>query len=316
MSLIKNFSPRALGITGRQSELLELALTYAFNGIDIDMDDMYRRSLREDGSDATKYLRSAKKAYEVKGKPIHWGMFDTALNLDGDEDSFTASVGAITPIADLAKEIGLKAAYVDVPAASDRLPFNEYFEAQKGRIKQIADVLGPRGIDLGLRLQAGKDLAEAKQYEFIRDAAGMKALVESCPETVGFIVDTWDWAVGGSTLDTIKELPIDRIVSVRMSSFPEGIDPTNASSTDRVLPAIEGPIDHVGLLKHLASKGYERTVTPSASSAQYRGETRESIVKEAQVKIDAIYEAADQPVAPLPMDLIEEVAEDAGTSLV
>ena len=316
MALIKNFSPRALGITGRQSELLELALTYAFNGVDIDMDDMYRRSLREDGSDATKYLRSAKKAYEVKGKPIHWGLFDTVMNLDADEDSFTASVGGLNPVADLAKQIGLKAAYVDVPAASDRLPYNEYFEAQKNRINQIADVLSPRGIRLGLRLQAGKDVYEGKQFEFVRDVAGIKALVESLPDTVGYIVDTWDWAVSGSTLDDIKALPIDRIVSVRMSGFPADVDPSRAVTTDRVLPTEEGPIDHVALLKHLASSKYERTVTPSASSSQYRGETRESIVKEAQVKIDTLFEAAGLPVAPLPMDLIEEVAEDAGTSLV
>ena len=34
--MIKNFSADALGINGRQSELLELALTYAFDGFDID----------------------------------------------------------------------------------------------------------------------------------------------------------------------------------------------------------------------------------------------------------------------------------------
>ena len=35
--MFKNFCPSALGINGRQSELIELALTYAFRGMDVDM---------------------------------------------------------------------------------------------------------------------------------------------------------------------------------------------------------------------------------------------------------------------------------------
>ncbi len=35
--MLKNFSPQSLGINGRQSELIELALTYGFTSMDIDM---------------------------------------------------------------------------------------------------------------------------------------------------------------------------------------------------------------------------------------------------------------------------------------
>ncbi len=60
--MLKNFSPQSLGINGRQSELIELALTYGFTSMDIDMDEMLRRAQRTNKKDAAKYLEAAKIA--------------------------------------------------------------------------------------------------------------------------------------------------------------------------------------------------------------------------------------------------------------
>ncbi|MCR9208011.1 MAG: sugar phosphate isomerase/epimerase, partial [bacterium] len=84
--MFKNFCPSALGINGRQSELIELALTYAFRGMDVDMHDMLRRSQRTSFDDASKYL----KASEIK-----IGSFQLAIDLDSDDDTFTAAVAQL-----------------------------------------------------------------------------------------------------------------------------------------------------------------------------------------------------------------------------
>ena len=41
--MYKNLNTEILGITGRQSEIIELALTYGFRGIEIDIADLRRR---------------------------------------------------------------------------------------------------------------------------------------------------------------------------------------------------------------------------------------------------------------------------------
>ncbi|MEM0927575.1 MAG: hypothetical protein AAGJ83_16130, partial [Planctomycetota bacterium] len=56
--MLKNFSPTSLGINGRQSELIELALTYGFSSMDIDMYEMLRRSQRTSADDAAKFLKA------------------------------------------------------------------------------------------------------------------------------------------------------------------------------------------------------------------------------------------------------------------
>lgn len=297
--MLKNFSPQALGINGRQSELIELALTYGFTGMDVDMHEMLRRAQRTNVQDAAKYLEAAK---------IQIGGFDLGINLDADEDAFTSQVGGLHPIADMAKELGATRAYVRVPAATDRLPYHEYFDIQGTRLAQTAEVLAAREIQLGIGFSAGKELEEGKQFAFIRNVEGFLALVKSVAgSNVGFLIDTWDWVVGDGAMDQLSELSATDIVAVRLGSIPSDVDATKATSTDRVLPEQDGLLNHVNLIKHLASIGFEGPVSPSASNQSYKGQTRESIVQRAQEAVDGISKEAGLPVAKLPMETIEDI---------
>lgn len=297
--MLKNFSHSALGINGRQSELIELALTYGFTGMDIDMQDMLRRSQRTDTKDASKYLEAAK---------IKIGGFDLGIDLDADEETFTSLVGSLHPLSDLAKELGAEQAYLRVPASTDRLPYHEYFDIQVQRIGQIAEVLESRGIKLALSISVDKKQAEGKQFPFIVNVEGLLALVNGIPNSnVGCLLDTWAWVVGGGTFEQITSLPVEKIVAVRLGSITEGVEAANAESADRVLPQADGPINHVELIKHLSSVKFAGPVSPSASSKSYKGQTRESIVQRAQEAVDGISKEAGLTVAPLPMELIEDI---------
>ncbi|MEM9644730.1 MAG: TIM barrel protein [Planctomycetota bacterium] len=297
--MFKNFSPQALGINGRQSELIELALTYAFRGMDIDMSDMLRRSQRTSVEDATKYLRAAE---------IKIGGFEMDIDLDADDDAFTAQAGALHPLADLASELKIERAYLRVPAATDRLPYPEYFEVQRARLDQIGDVLGGKGMKLAVGFHAGKEHGQDVQFPFVRDVEGFMALLNACSsDSVGYLLDTWDWVVGGGGMDQIHEIPASKVVAVRLSSVPDSIDASAATSEDRILPEKAAAIDHVALVKYLEAGGFNGPIGPSASTSQYKGQTRESLVQTGQEAVDSILTDAGLHVAPRPMDLIEDI---------
>jgi sugar phosphate isomerase/epimerase len=297
--MLKNFSPSALGINGRQSELIELALTYGFASMDIDMHEMLRRAQRTTTQDAAKYLEAAK---------IDIGGFDLGVDLDADEDAFTSQVGGLHPIAELAKELGATRGYIRVPAATDRLPYHEYYEIQRGRLGQINEVLEPRGIQLCIGFSAGKELEEGKEFPFVRNVEGFVAMVKSVASpNAGFMIDTWDWVVGDGTMDQLSELTAAEIVAVRLGSVTKEVEPGNVTSCDRVLPEQDGLLNHVDLIKHLASIQFTGPISPSASSTSYKGQTRESIVKRAHEAVDAISVEAGLEVATLPKDLIEDI---------
>lgn len=300
--MLKNFSPQSLGINGRQSELIELALTYGFTSMDVDMSEMLRRAQRTNTQDAAKYLEAAKIAI---------GGFDLDVDLDADEDAFTRELAGLHPLAELAKQLGATRSYLRVPAATDRLPYHEYFEIQKTRIVQIAEVLGAKGIQLGIGFSAGKELDEGKEFPFVRNVEGFVALVKAASASnVGYLIDTWDWVVGDGAMDQLSELTAAEIVAVRLCTLSPDADPSKANSTDRILPEKEGILNHAKLVAHLASIGFEGPISPGASSQSYKGQTRESIVQRAQEAVDEISTEAGLTVAPLPKDLIEDIPYD------
>ncbi len=228
--MLKNFSPHSLGINGRQSELIELALTYGFRSMDVDLADMFRRSQRTSPDDAAKYLRATE---------LLIGGFDLGINLDADDDGFTSQLGALHPLADFAAQLEAKRAYALIPAATDSMSYPEFFEVQKTRLSQIAEVLSARDIQLAVGFKAGKELDEGKQYPFVRNVEGFVALVSQVPGA-GLYLDTWDWVVGDGAMDQLSELKADDIVAVRLGSVPADVDLAKATSLDRVLPEKEG----------------------------------------------------------------------------
>lgn len=302
--MLKNFSPNSLGINGRQSELIELALTYGFRGMDVDMADMLRRSQRSSVDEAAKYLRAT---------DLLIGGFDLSdVDLDADDEAFTTQLGLVNPLAEFAQQLGATRAYIFLPAATDRLPYHEYFETQKTRLTQISEALAGKNIRLGIGFQAGKELDSGKEFPFVRNVEGLLALVSSVAGA-GVYLDTWDWIVGDGAMDQISELKAEDVVAVRLGSVPHDVDVTKATSTDRVLPEKEGTLNHVALVKHLSSIGYDGPLSPSASSTRYKGQTRESTVQKAQEAVDGICKDAGLHVAPLPMDLIEDVPYEPTT---
>ena len=57
--MFKNLNANVLGISGRQSELIELALTYGFRGMDVDMSELLKRSESRGIDWAARFIRSA-----------------------------------------------------------------------------------------------------------------------------------------------------------------------------------------------------------------------------------------------------------------
>ncbi|MFK8111038.1 MAG: TIM barrel protein [Rubripirellula sp.] len=299
--MLKNFSPSALGINGRQSELIELALTYGFNAMDVDMHEMLRRAQRTTVEDASKYLAAATD-FSVGGFPLN-------VDLDSDDEAFTSQVGGLHPVADFAKGLGASRAYVCVPAATDRLPYHEYFDVQRNRLDQIAEVLAAREIKMAVGFASGKELEEGKEFPFIRNVEGFLALINALSSSnAGALIDTWDWVVGDGAMDQFNELTVEKIVAVRLASVPDDVDTSKAETNQRVVPVLNGPLDHVKIISRLKEIGFDGPVSPSASSQCYKGQTRESLVQRAQQAVDAISKEAGVEVRPLPMDSIEEDA--------
>lgn len=284
--MYKNLNCELLGITGRQSEIIELALTYGFQGINIDMDDLVKRCARTSFEGATRFLLSSK--LRVAG-------FDAPIDLDDDEETFATRLAQLNGVAEIAQRAEMLTAYVAVPAATNRLPYPEYFDVIRTRVDQIAGVLAKENIKLALYLSLPETTEEEKQFKFVADAEGFSALLRAITnENVGVAFDSWAWHLGGGSLESLKELGVKRVLSVQLADCREGVDAAAATDDDCILPGSTGVIDNVGYLKAFAEAELDLPVAARGNPAEGKA-TRDALINLAQDGLDKTFEEAGLP---------------------
>jgi sugar phosphate isomerase/epimerase len=284
--MYKNLNCDLLGISGRQSEIIELALTYGFRGIEIDMDDLVKRCQRSSFESASRFLASSK--LKIAG-------FQAPIDLDDDEDTFVNRLAKLHAVAEIAGRVEARTAILTIPYGTNRLPYPEYFDVIRKRIDQVAEVFGKEGVRLALNFDVASPGDEEKQFKFVRDVEGFLAVTRACnSKNVGIVLDAWNWFVGGGTLEAIDQIGLQRVASLRLSDCREGVSVKNATSEDCVLPASSDVIDSTTLLKKFVDADLKIPVAARGTVLD-ASPTRDAMVGLAQDALDKVFEAAGLP---------------------
>lgn len=286
--MFKNLSSSGLGISGRQSELIELALTYGFRGLDIDMEHFVKQAQRRSMEHARRFIDSA-MAF-AGGCQI--GSWKLTTRWQGDEATYKADLNRLAEIAEIAGRIGATRATAFVEPASDTLAFNQNFETHRTRLTQMGDVLKKHGVKLGLDFSPIASRREGKAHEFIKDFEGLMTLIKTINHPqVGLLLDTFNWFVGGGGMDQLRELKVGQIVAVRIADVPATADKSQITEKQRVLPKPDGLVDTDAIGKLLVDIDYEGPVTPFPHPRNFLGKTREAIVQQAAEAMDNLWVA-------------------------
>jgi len=226
--MYKILNTRGLGIGGRQNELIELALTYKFDGVEIDMEDLLGRHDALGKEFACQFLKSAKQ--------LDMGTFRLPINFGASEDAFKKGVGKIETILALASELGAKRCFVELETNSPTDSFQENFDTHQARLKEVAEIFSTHDIKIGLYLSAvGADDVEG-QFKFVQTAEELQKLVTAVGHShLGVCLDLFEWQAGGGTVDQVKALlASNSITEVRLADLNEGVDASSVAKADRV----------------------------------------------------------------------------------
>lgn len=282
--MFKNLNPLAIGVSGRQSELIELALTYGFKGIEIDLADLVKRSQRATFEKAARFLTSAK---------IKIGGVEAPIDLDDDDQAYATKLAALPEAAEIAQRVGATTALIRIPPATDRLPYPEYFNVVRKRIDEVAQVLATHNLNLAISFTASADAGAGKQFKFVNDVEGFLALFRACTaKNVGIALDTWSFHVGGGSIGQLTEIPAERVFSLRLADISEKVELGKATNKNRLMPGLGGVIDNVKIVSHFAKAGYKGPITPMGHANNASGMTRDSLVSAAQDAIDKVLQEA------------------------
>ncbi len=272
--MYKNLNSGQLGITGRQSELIELALTFGFRGIDIDVPSFVRQAESHGAEQAGKLLASSK---------LNIGPFELPIDWQGEEDEYKAGLAKLPAVASIMASVGATACFTTIEPASDLRPYHEQFETLSARLVEMTELLAPHGLRLGLALKAPAHHREGRTFEFIHQGDALLLFIKTIGiASLGVVIDSWHWHVSGCSFEPLSGLTANEIVDVRLADVPSDVDLATISEEQRVLAGPDSTIEISTLLQILDDLNYEGSITPAARPGD--GTTRREQVVRAAAK--------------------------------
>ena len=287
--MFRNLSTVGLPLSGRSSELIELALSFGFDAMDIDIVDFQQQAEAFGATHARRLMVSAR---------LKCGVFHLPVALGGDEAAFKADMKLLPGRLDAAQATEATRAVATVEPASDEHGFKEYFDLYRTRLDAVGDELAKRGIQLGLAVAPETESRAGKTHQFITTFEELLGLVSASHAQVGAVVDAWALHATGESLDVIGKVPKGRIVEVRLSDAPREVAGRDLVHAQRLMPGETGVINGAAVLSHAKAAGFDGPVTPWADRAALVGRGREKIVKLAGDRLEAIWKEAGLPIVP------------------
>jgi len=280
----------SLGITGRQSELIELALSYRFKGLELDMEG-YARHVETKGIEhANRCIESAKKTtvglnIDVWEIPVDW---------NADEETIKTQITKIPALANAAKTIDATRCVTIVKPGSNTLALKDNFEFYAAKLNEIGELLAPHGVSLAVGFQAAATARADYEFEFVHTAETLQTLLSmvSAPN-VGLYLDTWNWHLGGGTIDQVVALGMDKLVAVSVADIPADATADSIETNQRLLPGPAGVIPHADLLNKLHELEFTGPVASVPHVSQYKGITRDKLVAKVAEALRSVWPGAD-----------------------
>ncbi|HZZ26972.1 MAG TPA: TIM barrel protein [Pirellulales bacterium] len=282
--MFRNLSPAALCITGRQSEIIELSLSYGFKGIDLDLVEFLQTVNSYGLPHARRLIDSARLKLGAFRLPVVW---------DEDDDVYKSSLAAADELLTLAADLGLTRAVTAIAPANDLRPYHENFEFHRRRLAEVGELLGARRMKLGMEFRSAPELRKDRAFQFIHTFDALATLVGMIRATnVGVVADLFELHVVGSNFSEVSKLGAEKIISVIVSDAPADKPAADCEQSDRLLVGETGTIDFPAVLVSLAELGYDGPITPAVGQPGIKGMKREQIVRTAGERLAQAWTAA------------------------
>jgi sugar phosphate isomerase/epimerase len=240
-----------LGISASQLEAIELAGRHGFESVGADGNYLVSIS-----GDQTEELKSS-----MKSKGLVFGAAGLTVEFRQDNARFEGGMKKLPGIAAGLQRAGVDRVTTWLSPSHNDLTYLQNFHQHASRLRQVAQVLGDRGIRLGLEYVAPKTAWTSGRYPFIHTMAEMKDLLaEINLANVGLVMDSWHWWHAGDTAADLLTLQGRDVIAVDLNDAPAGIPKDQMVDNHRELPCATGMIDLGAFLSALNQIDYDGPV--------------------------------------------------------
>lgn len=296
---------KGLGVSGRQNELIELALTFKFNTVEVDMNDLIGRFDTMGNEFACQFLKSAK---------INIGTFELPIDLDADDEKYAAACKKLDTIFSLCETLHGTRCRVPIATSSEEA-FQQNFERHRTRLHDLGDECQAHGLQLGLALQLPSSIP--KPHKFIHTADEIVTLMKTVGHPqVGLCLDTWHWRASGGSLDQISELDVNQVTELAMADLPVDFNPAKITVRDRVMPGDAEDSFSLKVFETLKSAGYNGAISFATHLVTFANVSRDLICNRMSKRLDCVI--AGQPfdaIVEKPLSVAAAVEDEAAVDI-
>lgn len=282
--MFKSLDVKALGLSPTQSETIELALSFGFRSIELDIVDFAAEVVSYGLPRARRLLDSAKLKVGAVMLPPDWQR----------EKDFKAAQPRLSELCELAASLGARRALTTIDPASDERPYHENFAFYGQRLGELGHALESHGLKLAVGFESAPSVRQSRQFEFVHDLEALLVLLSTAgAANVGLWLDVWQvWASGGSLDEARKKFRRGQVIAVSLSDAADTDAADCYEPESRRLPGETGVIDAAAVLTSLAEIGYDGPVTPVPGRKLISSMRRDQLVRLSAEKLDAAWRTA------------------------
>lgn len=241
----------SIGVKANQREAIDLAARYGFESVAPVADELGAL-----GDAELAELQSA-----MREKRLVFGAAGLAVDFRNSDEEFREGMKLLPAAADALARAGTTRVGTWLAPGHGELPYAENLRRHASRLREIAKVLGDRGLRFGLEYVGPKTSWSAAKYPFVHNMAGAKELVAAIGEkNVGLVLDSWHWYTAHETEADLLSLTNGDVVACDLNDAPPGKAIDEQIDSRRELPCATGVIDLKTCLGALVKIGYDGPV--------------------------------------------------------
>lgn len=241
----------AIGVSGDQRAMIDLAARHGFESVEAKPNDLAAMNESE--------LQALLEHMHEKG--IVWGAAGLPVDFRNDEDTFQNDLKELPRLMKALRRAGVERVTTWLSPSHGTLTYLQNFRLHARRLREVGLILKDHGQRFGLEYVGTLNLRARRRYPFIHTLAETAELIEAIGTgQVGYVLDSWHWWMADETAADILALRNEQVVAADLNDAPPGLPKQEQQDNHRELPAATGVIDIGTFLRALRTIRYDGPV--------------------------------------------------------
>jgi sugar phosphate isomerase/epimerase len=245
-------NPGIIGVKSNFSETLDYAIKYGYEAISPFTDEVMNSYADAQLNEHLAKMKEYNISYDSTNIPVEYRKDKTRFNNDFNN---------LKKYCETMEKQGATRMNTWIISSHNELTYNENMKQHAYRLGECAKVMKDYGVSIGLEYLGMRTMMSGGRYPFIGSMKEGKELIGEIGESnVGFVLDSFHWFCANDTIDDIRTLKPEEIITCDINDARDGFTRIEQQDGKRELPMTTGQINMKDFMQGILDIGYDGPV--------------------------------------------------------